>query len=201
MTPDVKKKSRIKKLVATAAMVTIVGISGLVGTQITKIPTDNGKPVIIQTVDKPTLSQDYEVLRVVDGDTFEITYENAKTKVRMIGIDTPETVKAGTSVKFYGKEASDFTKKELEGKKVKLEFDKSPKDVYNRLLAYVYLPNGEMINIILLNRGYAKASKVYPNIKYSKMFTEIETKAQEQQLGMWNEIAKLDWEKAHPTSN
>jgi micrococcal nuclease len=81
--------------------------------------------------------------RVVDGDT--IILSNGE-KVRLIGVDTPETVRPNTPVEYYGKEASAFTKKMVEGKPVRLEYDWQQRDKYGRLLAYVYLMDGTFIN-------------------------------------------------------
>jgi micrococcal nuclease len=148
--------------------------------------------IVNNTLKSPTIAvtstvnkESVKVLRVVDGDTFEIIYNNEKTKVRLIGVDTPETVKVGIPIQPFGKEASEYTKKVLEGRIVQLEFDKGKVDVYKRLLAYIYLEDGSMFNKTLIKEGYAKASKVYPNIKYAKEFEELQKLAQSQHLGMW----------------
>lgn len=122
------------------------------------------------------------VKRVVDGDTFETTDNE---KVRLIGVDTPETVKPNTPVQPYGKEASDFTKKQLTNKRVGLELDVSPKDKYGRTLAYVYLEDGTFYNGLLVQEGYAKAFTVPPNVKYADEFVKWQKKAREEKKGLW----------------
>lgn len=130
------------------------------------------------------------VSRVVDGDTIEVINNNAKYKVRLIGIDTPETKHPKKGIEYYGKEASDFTKNYLEGKTVYLEFDIGKQDRYQRLLAYVWLDEDEtdirkMFNSILLLEGYAQIMTVPPNIKYVEYFKEYQREARELNKGLW----------------
>lgn len=122
------------------------------------------------------------VKRVVDGDTFEL--ENGE-KVRMIGMDTPETVKPNHSVEPYGKEASNFTKELLTGQNVTLKFDVEPYDKYKRLLAYVYLSDGTFVNEKLVRDGYARIMTIPPNVAKADLFLEAEREAREQNRGLW----------------
>lgn len=191
------KKSRVKKVLATIATVTIVGLSGVIGTEISTLPTDNKVAVSNIGLGFRGETLKTSVNRVVDGDTFEIVYEGKPTKVRLIGVDTPETVKSGIPVEWYGKDASDFTKKLIEGKQVTLEFDKGKLDLYNRLLAYVYLPNGDMLNVILLHRGFAKTAFYSPNTKYKKVFLDIEAKAKDINIGRWDVESQSVWESVY----
>jgi len=129
----------------------------------------------------------YEVLRVVDGDTIQIDYNGTKEKVRLIGIDTPESVHPDeTRNNENGKIASDYTKALLTGKSVKLELDVQERDKYGRILAYVYL-DGEMVNKKLLADGYAQVATFPPNVKYVDEFTEIQKEAKEAKRGLWAE--------------
>lgn len=128
------------------------------------------------------------VERVVDGDTFEIRYQNKKEKVRLIGIDTPESVHPDASKNSdYGKKASDYMKELIEGKRVTLEWDTQVRDKYGRLLAYVYLENGEMVNSLLLKQGYAQIATYPPNVKYVEMFTQLQKEARQNEKGFWKE--------------
>jgi micrococcal nuclease len=190
-------KKGIKRTVAGLGLALVLSISGYLGTQVSTLPTDSTQVVSNISIGVQELSQSYVVDRVVDGDTFEIMYEGVKTKVRLIGVDTPETVKAGTPVQWYGNDASNFTKKTLENQKVRLEFDKNPRDIYGRLLAYVYLPNGDMLNVVLLHRGYAKTSFYYPNTRHKKMFLDIEQQAQKDMVGMWDTDSQAVWESVY----
>ena len=127
----------------------------------------------------------FRVVRVVDGDTIVIDYNGTQEKVRLIGVDTPESVHSDASKNTpYGKIASDYTKKQLTGKTVELEFDVQERDKYGRLLAYVYL-DGKMYNKTLLEEGHAKVATFPPNVKYVEEFQQIEKQAQIAQVGMW----------------
>ncbi|MBQ3199111.1 MAG: thermonuclease family protein [Firmicutes bacterium] len=115
----------------------------------------------------------YDVVRVVDGDTIVVNYNGTEEKVRMIGIDTPESVHPDTDKNTEaGQTASEYTKTLLENKAVSLEFDVQERDQYGRLLAYVYL-NGTMVNKTLLEDGYANIATYPPNVKYVDDFTAI----------------------------
>lgn len=123
-----------------------------------------------------------KVLRVIDGDTFELTNGS---KVRLIGVNTPETVKANTPVQAYGKEASDFTKKMLTGKTVYMAKDVGDTDKYGRLLRYVFLEDGKMYNEILAREGYARVMTIQPNVQYQKLFLQAERDAKGNNRGLW----------------
>ena len=122
------------------------------------------------------------VERVVDGDTFVL--DNGE-RVRLIGVNTPESVKPGEEPEVYGKEASQYTKRMLEGQRVRLEFDVSERDRYGRLLAYVYLEDGTFFNELLLTEGYAQVMTVPPNVKYAERFLAAERAAREAGRGLW----------------
>ena len=127
----------------------------------------------------------YDVVRVVDGDTFVIEYNGTNEKVRLIGIDTPESVHPNEEKNAeFGDIVSNYSKEMLTNKKVQIEFDVEERDKYGRLLAYVYL-DGQMYNKVLLEKGYAKLSTYPPNVKYVDEFTEIQKKARKNKMGMW----------------
>jgi endonuclease YncB( thermonuclease family) len=126
------------------------------------------------------------VTRVVDGDTIEVrTAAGTTEKVRLIGVDTPETVHPTKGVQPYGPEASAFTKERLTGQAVQLEMDAEQRDKYGRLLAYVYLPNGTMFNATLVDEGYAQLMTYPPNVKYVEVFKALQTTAREANRGLW----------------
>jgi apolipoprotein N-acyltransferase len=140
---------------------------------------------------------DILVVRAVDGDTVEL--ENGE-KVRLIGIDTPEawygpklerdarrTKRDHRTIMKMGKRAADFTKKLVTGKKVRLEFDVEKRDRYGRLLAYLYLPDGKMLNSELLSEGYAQVYTFQPNVKYLDKFLELQKEARDNERGFWKE--------------
>lgn len=130
--------------------------------------------------------EEVEVTRVIDGDTFECVINGKTQKVRLIGVDTPESVHPDKNKNTEeGKEASDYTKEKLQGKKVGLEYDVQKNDKYGRILAYVW-NESKMYNLELLEKGYAKVMTIPPNIKYSELFLEKQKIAQETNQGFWN---------------
>ena len=131
-----------------------------------------------------------QVIKVTDGDTIQVLINNTKEKVRLIGVDTPETKHPKKGVQYYGKEASQFTKSQLEGRTVYLEFDVGQRDRYKRILAYVWLDPNEtnpraMFNSILLLEGYAQLMTIQPNVKYADLFKEYQREARENNRGLW----------------
>lgn len=131
------------------------------------------------------------VTKVIDGDTFEVRVNGNLAKVRMIGIDTPETVDPRRAVGCFGKKASEETKRLIEDKQVILIKDVSETDRYNRLLRYVYLPIGEgnnlFVNDYLIRQGFAKILTYPPDIKYNSRFLEAEKEARDNLRGLWGE--------------
>lgn len=125
-----------------------------------------------------------DVVRVVDGDTIEVMFQGKKEDVRLIGVDTPETVHPSKPVQPYGPEASAFTKSYLTGKQVGLEFDVEQRDKYGRLLAYVWIDN-QMFNRVLVKEGYAQVATFPPNVKYVDDFKELQKEAREAKRGLW----------------
>ncbi len=131
--------------------------------------------------------KEYLVTKVVDGDTIKI--EGIGT-IRLIGIDTPETVDPRKEVQCYGVEASNKAKELLENKYVKLEYDQSQgeTDKYGRILAYVYMEDGKMFNELMIEEGFAHEYTYNTPYKYQKEFKELEQYAKDQELGLWGPI-------------
>jgi micrococcal nuclease len=125
-----------------------------------------------------------EVVRVVDGDTIEARIGGEVEDVRLIGVDTPETVKPGTPVQCFGPRASHFTKRQLEDREVRLVFGVERRDVYGRLLAYVYL-DGRFFNPILVRRGLARKLTIPPNDRFAGRFRRLELGAARAGRGLW----------------
>jgi len=123
------------------------------------------------------------VSRVVDGDTIEISPAvGGISGVRLIGVDTPETY-GGTEP--YAEKASAFTTQGLEGRQVALEFDVERIDPYERVLAYVWLPDGKMFNEVLVRGGYAQVATFPPNVKYVERFLAAQREARAEGAGLW----------------
>ena len=129
----------------------------------------------------------YPVIRIVDGDTFWIDDGSEKgLKIRLIGIDTPESRNSGNKVKaYYGAEASEYLSRLISGKKVRLEYDVDRIDQYGRTLAYVYLEDETFVNADLLKNGYAMVMTVPPNVKHVDEFLKLSQKARRQGKGLW----------------
>lgn len=133
------------------------------------------------------------VVKVVDGDTLRVIYDGIEkeVKVRLIGINTPESVAPETyrtENTAEGKKVSDLVKEKVqEGDKLYLEYDVSETDKYGRILAYVYFPDGTMMQDWLLENGYAEIYTLKPDTKYAEHFAELEQQAKEQNIGIWNE--------------
>lgn len=131
----------------------------------------------------------FSIKKVVDGDTFWINDGSEKgKKVRLIGVDAPETRRTKKKeVGYYGKEAKEYLKTRLSDQKVRLEYDVDQTDHYGRLLAYVYLKDGTFLNEELLRLGYAMVMTVPPNVKFADRFIEIQREAREAKRGLWGE--------------
>ena len=130
-------------------------------------------------------SELYKVVRVVDGDTIIIDYKGTEERVRLIGVDTPESVHPDKEKNTeFGTTASNFSKELLTDKYVKIELDVQERDQYGRILAYVYL-NDVMVNKTLLQEGYAKVATYPPNVKYVDDFTSIQEEARNNKKGLW----------------
>ena len=136
----------------------------------TAIAQTNRSMSVSYPVEDFTGNTAYKVVRVIDGDTVKIDYNSRLTNVRLIGVDTPETVHPSKSVEVYGKEASDFTKNLLLGESVYLRFDTDRTDTFGRLLAYVYrAPDGLFVNLEIVRQGYGHAYTQFP-FKHMELF-------------------------------
>ncbi|OGX16448.1 MAG: hypothetical protein A2166_01000 [Omnitrophica WOR_2 bacterium RBG_13_41_10] len=135
------------------------------------------------------------VRRVVDGDT--LVLENNE-RVRLIGIDTPEIHESDKlykdsqrsqegieTIKALGMRAYAFTKKLVEGQRVRLEFDVDKHDRYDRLLVYVYLKDGTFVNAKIVEEGYASLMTIAPNVKYADLFLKLYQEARNNRRGLW----------------
>jgi micrococcal nuclease len=121
------------------------------------------------------------VTRVVDGDTIVVAGVGT---VRLIGVDTAETVDPRKPVQFFGKEASDFTRRMAQGQVVRLEFDYQRTDKYQRTLSYAFLSDGTFLNAEIVKQGYGQAYVKYP-FKYLDQFRIYEREAREARRGLW----------------
>lgn len=144
----------------------------------------NSRSIIISSAAKETAV----VKRVVDGDTLEIDINGTTAKVRLIGIDTPESVHPDANRNSSeGKTASEYTKDQLTGKTIGLEYDIGKTDKYGRILAYAYLESGLMYNAQLAAEGYAQQMTIQPNVKWAELFKDLIADARSNNRGLWAE--------------
>ncbi|TWU14158.1 Thermonuclease precursor [Symmachiella macrocystis] len=131
----------------------------------------------------PAASGEFVVKRAVDGDTLLLANGN---RVRLIGVDTPETKHPDLPVQPFGPEASEYTRNRVQGKRVRLEFDKEREDDYGRILAYVYI-NDELLNEELIRGGYGRAITHFPfSAAKKRLFRQAEQDAKREHRGIWS---------------
>ena len=126
------------------------------------------------------------IVSVVDGDTIVLRVQDQTETVRLLGIDTPETVHPTKPIECFGPEASAFTKATLvEGSLVKLLRDVEPRDRYQRLLVYLFLADGTLFNQLLIDRGLARTLSIEPNTAFASQFASHESSARNRRVGLW----------------
>jgi micrococcal nuclease len=128
-----------------------------------------------------------KVQRVSDGDTFVATVKGRRERVRVIGVDTPESVDPNRPDEPYGQEAADFARRYLDGESVRLAGDAEPRDRYGRMLAYVWLEDGTFWNALLVAEGYAQQLTIPPNVAYADLFRRLAREARQRDRGLWAE--------------
>lgn len=157
---------------------------GLIGADLqtnnSEVKTDVAAPV------ETEVPETYQVVAVVDGDTIKVDYHGKTTSVRLIGVNTPETVDPRKDVECFGEEASQFLRSLLEGKAVRLEPDisQSDRDKYDRLLRYIYL-DGEDVSLTIIQNGYGYEYTY--NVPYQKQarYRAAQTEAENGKRGLW----------------
>jgi micrococcal nuclease len=134
--------------------------------------------------DPPPRSASAYVVRAVDGDTIEALVDGEREDVRYIGVDTPETVKPGTPVQCFGPQAHRFNARLVTHRRVRLVFGVERRDVYDRLLAYVYLGD-RFVNAALARRGLARTLTIPPNDRFARRFKRLQSAAARAGRGLW----------------
>ena len=147
---------------------------------------------VLEPLDTPASSDVvWLVTKVVDGDTIWVEGEGKRLKVRLIGVDTPETVHPTKEVECYGSESSDFAKETLSGTQVAIVTDASQGEVdkYGRTLAYVFLPDGQLFQELLVSGGYAYEYTFDQPYKYRDLLIEVEKQARLNGAGLWTKCS------------
>jgi len=126
------------------------------------------------------------VIKVVDGDTVVLSINGSTETVRLIGVNTPETVHPTKPVECFGPQASAFMHSVLKPKtKVQLRRDVEARDRYQRLLVYLYMTDGTFINQELLRLGFARTMSIQPNTAFASKFAAVQTQANKNRIGLW----------------
>ncbi|WP_284644670.1 stalk domain-containing protein [Paenibacillus silviterrae] len=136
-----------------------------------------------------SIKKEVKVNRVVEGDTVQIDWNGKEETIRLIGVDTMESMHPSASKNVEtGKIASEYTKQALTGVTVLVEVDVEERDSYGRLLGYVYLSDGTMFNAKVVSEGYAKTAATPPNVRWVDLFTHLQTDAREDGRGVWASV-------------
>lgn len=151
--------------------------------------TETGSSSSAITIGRKDIQEEksYRIVKVVDGDTVDADIDGKIERVRLIGINTPETVDPRRPVECFGKEASAEAKKLLSGKRVRLEADKtqSDRDKYGRLLRYVTTEDGVFFNLEMISLGYAYEYTYDLPYKYQRRFKDAQKEAEAKGAGLW----------------
>jgi micrococcal nuclease len=135
----------------------------------------------------------FTVINAVDGDTIDIDIANGEyehSRIRLWGIDTPESKSPKYGVMYFGPEAADFTTKLALGKQVTVYLEEHrTRGYYGRLLAYVQLPDGRFLNEVLLTEGFAYADLRFRHSFYHK-YPKLEASARSQKKGLWPDVTR-----------
>lgn len=171
------KKIYYKILISTLSVLILIALSPLTTSQSASRAVKSATTYLLS---------DYKVVKVEDGDTITVDMNGKNEKVRFIGVDTPETKDPRKAVQCYGKKAAEFTKTQINNKRVRLEADEqnTNRDRYNRLLRYVYLPDGILLNAEIIKQGYGFAYTSFPFTKKDE-FKKLEDYAREKNIGLW----------------
>jgi micrococcal nuclease len=160
----------------------IILVVGFIASRLVNAPTTPETPSETQA------NELYPVIHITDGDTIIISKDGVDERIRLLGIDTPETNSTRGDVECYGKEASEKTTSLLNGQSVSIETDptQAQRDRYGRTLAYVSLPDGTLINKILVEGGYAKEYTYDAPYVYQSDFRSAEKIAKDKKRGLWS---------------
>ncbi len=137
-------------------------------------------------------SKTFKVVKVIDGDTIDINIRDGKyptTRIRLLGIDTPEKKRPTQPPMYYSKEASDFTRKLTLGKKITIHLDtlSNTRGLYGRLLAYVETDNGLILNEELVKNGFAYSDSRFIHSQYEK-YMDLQKQAISNKAGLWRDV-------------
>ncbi len=139
-----------------------------------------------------------KVVYVVDGDTAKL---ESGVWVRFLGIDAPEMAKDGRPADFLAGESRDYAAGLIQGKIVRLEYDRERYDRYGRLLAYLFLPNGSMVNVAVVRQGLARVYSQAPNTRHQEAFNAAQQQAMAAGRGLWQKPLAQQQNEAYYIGN
>jgi micrococcal nuclease len=178
-----------KEIQSRINLYSVIGIIIVVIAAVFQIQSSGIIDLGIATTTPNTIGVYYDITKITDGDTIHIMMNGQDETVRLIGINTPETVDPRRPVECFGKEASTRMQEITKGKIVRLEYDETQytRDTYGRLLAYIYLEDGQMLNRKMIAEGYAYEYTYMTPYKYQKEFRQLQSFAQSSKRGLWAE--------------
>ncbi len=184
-------RKHLKRVVFPALVFVVAAVGNYLHDRAVATSSASPSPSVQATSTVAVTSTNAFVVRVVDGDTIDVKIDgqSAQATIRLLGVNTPETVDPRRPVQCFGHEASAFTKQQLEGKRIKLEADLEADDIdkYNRLLRNVVMEDGTDFNAMLVREGYAYAYTDFPMNKYRKTFLkQLQDMAEKNQAGLWS---------------
>lgn len=181
MTKPWYQKRRTRQRVTRTVIALIVVVAGYYSQS-----HPNQTPQISTNVPAGT----YRVVRFDDGDTIVVDMSGTEETIRFIGVDTPETHDPRKAVQCFGQAAAAYTKQRIGNQPVRLETDPlgTNRDRYNRLLRYVYLPDGTLVNADIIEQGYGFAYLSFPFTK-SDQFRQLQTQARQGNKGLWHDCS------------
>ncbi|MCL4503220.1 MAG: thermonuclease family protein [Deltaproteobacteria bacterium] len=139
-----------------------------------------------------------EVTQAIDGDTVELA---GGARVRLLGIDAPEMARDGRPAEFLAQQSKDYVARLIVGKTVRLEYDRERYDRYGRLLAYLYLPDGAMVNQMLVRQGLARVYSQAPNLRHQETLNAAQQEAMAAGLGLWHKPLAQQQNEAYYLGN
>jgi endonuclease YncB( thermonuclease family) len=186
--PLTRRTRRLITLAVVSALLALFGADRL-GYLPTSIPTDQAR----------YRNKTFTVIKVVDGDTIDLDVVDLReqkphTRVRLWGVDTPETRHPTRGVMYYGPKAGEFTKKLVLHQRVRVELEpfENTRGKYRRLLGYIYLPDGRCLNEQLIIHGYAYADERFAHMFRSK-YLQMQKQAQREERGLWKNVQPHQW--------
>jgi micrococcal nuclease len=187
-----------QKIILTAAgLIFIIGAGLLIWHFWPKLHMP--KPIVNSAITTPGY---YKIIKVIDGDTFDVNMDGHTERVRLIGLDTPETQKPNSPIECFGLAASNQAHKILDNQEVRLESDpiNTNRDRYNRLLRYAYLRDGRLYNAEMIKQGYGFAYLSFPFTK-SDEFRKYQTEARQNGAGLWSGECQIRDENGRNKTN